>query len=190
MRLVFPALSVALLTITYPTPILAQTASQSTATVTPTISAGMVVKDPQGGTVGTVTVVNSDLLTVKTDKHEAQLPRASFAASGKDLLFGMTQGQLDTAIEQQLAAAQAKIAPGAEVVGLNGSPVGTIESMDDQYATVKLTSGKLIKLQRNALGLAPQGARIGESAAALEAQVSASAATSPTTTHAGAAAAE
>jgi preprotein translocase subunit YajC len=190
MRLVLAALSVALLTITYPTLVFAQAAGQPAATAVPTITAGMVVKDAQGATVGTVIAVAGDLLTVKTDKDEAQLPRASFAVSGKDLLFGMTQEQLDTVIEQQLAAAQGKIAPGAQVVGLNGGPVGTIESMDDQFATVKLTSGKLIKLQRNALAPALQGARIGMTAAALNAQVGASAAPSATTTHASATAAE
>jgi preprotein translocase subunit YajC len=145
----------------------------------------MAVKDAQGGAVGTVTAVNGNLVTVKTDKHEAQLPSASFAVSGKDLLFGMSQMQLDTAIEQQTATADAKIAPGAQVVGLHGTPVGTIASMDDQYATVRLTSGKLIKLQRSALAPAPQGARIGMTAAGLEAQVDTSAVSASSTTPAG-----
>jgi preprotein translocase subunit YajC len=190
MRLVVPVLSVALLAVIYPAPVLTQAAAQPAATTAPTITTGMVIKDPQGGTIGTVIAVAGDLLTVKTDKHEAQLPRASFAVSGRELLLGMTQQQLDTAIEQELAAAQAKITQGVEVVGLNGGPVGTIESIDDQYAAVKLTSGKLIRLQRNALAPAPQGARIGMTAAALEAQVAATAPAGPTATHATATAAE
>ena len=180
MRLALTALSAALLTSIYPASVFAQSAAQTAAAPAANITAGMMIKDAQGATVGTVTAATGDLVTVKTDKHEAQLPRASFTVSGKDLLFGMTQAQLDAAIEQQLAAAQAKIAPGGQVVGLNGTPVGTIASIDDQYATVKLTSGKLIKLQRNALAPASQGARIGMTAAALEAQVAASAAASST----------
>lgn len=173
MRLALHGIAAALLVVVaHPAPVLAQPAAQSHS-MSP-ITVGMTVKDPQGGIVGTVTAIDADLLTVKTDKHEAQLPRASFALEGDHALFGMTQAQLDATIEQQLAAANARIAAGAEVVGLNGTPVGTIDSLSDQYATVKLTSGKLIRLQRSALAPAPQGARIGMSAAALDQQVAAS----------------
>ena len=174
MRLAFHGIAAALLIVVMlPAPVLAQPAAQSH--VTSPITVGMTVKDPQGGIVGTITAINADLFTVKTDKHEAQLPRASFALDGDRALFGMTQAQLDATIEQQLAAAEASIVTGAQVVGLNGTPVGTIASLTDQYATVKLTSGKMIRLQRSALAPAPQGARIGMSAAALDEQVAASA---------------
>lgn len=179
MRLAFPALSLALLTIAHPAPLFAMDAPEHHAM--PPITAGMTVKDPQGGIVGTITAIKGDLFTVKTDKHEVQLPRASFTPDGDHALFGMTQAQLDNTIEQQLAAAKANIAVGAQVVGLNGAPVGTIDSMDAQFVTLKLVSGKLIKLQRGSLAPTPQGARIGMTAAALEAQVAASASSSPAT---------
>jgi preprotein translocase subunit YajC len=44
-----------------------------------TVSAGMQIVDMQGGVVGTVAAVSGDTLTVKTDRHEAQLNRAGFA---------------------------------------------------------------------------------------------------------------
>jgi preprotein translocase subunit YajC len=143
------------------------------------IALGMQVKDAQGGLVGTVAAVNGDLVTVKTDLHEARLPKSAFAVSGNTLLFGMTRAQLDTAIEQQTAAAAAKLVPGAKVFGSHGGLVGTIDAMDDQFATVKLTSGKLVRLPRGSLGAVPNGAVIGTTAAALEAQVAARAFATP-----------
>ena len=37
---------------------------------------------------------------IKTDKHEALLPKASFTVDGGKLLFAMTQAQLNAEIEE------------------------------------------------------------------------------------------
>ena len=42
------------------------------------ITVGMQVTDTAGAPVGTVTAIQGDNLVVKTDKHEALLPRTSF----------------------------------------------------------------------------------------------------------------
>src|SRR5689334_15259456 len=79
------------------------------------ISAGMQITDANGGLVGTVAEVKGDNLLVKTDKHEALLPKASFAVGQGKLMFGMTQAQLDAEIEKSLSAANASVVAGATV---------------------------------------------------------------------------
>ncbi|HEX5184333.1 MAG TPA: hypothetical protein VFW19_14435, partial [Allosphingosinicella sp.] len=112
------------------------------------MTVGMAVKDTQGGDVGTVTKVEPGFVTVKTDKHEARLPSTSFSPHNGTLLFAMTRDQLNAAIEQQLAAQQSNIAPGAAVTDPAGGAVGTITAVDAQFVTVKLVSGTQVQLPR------------------------------------------
>lgn len=147
-------------------PLAAQPAAPDTA-----IAVGMTVEDAQGGRVGTVAAVAGDIVTVKTDRHDAQLPRSAFAVREGKLLVSMTQAELDAEIERAQAEAQAKLVVGATVTGSKGTPVGTIDAIDDQYVTLKLLSGKLIRIQRSSLGVGPQGGTIGLTAEELEAQV-------------------
>jgi preprotein translocase subunit YajC len=134
---------------------------------------GATVKDTAGGVVGTVSKVDAQNVTLKTDKHEVPIPRSSFTATKDGLLFGMTRDQFNAAVDAQLAAAQAKMVVGATVVGSAGASVGTIEAMDDQYVTIKLTSGSSVRLPRASVGAGPNGPVIGMTAADLEAAVKA-----------------
>jgi hypothetical protein len=138
-------------------------------------AAGNQVVDTTGATVGTVVSVSGDQVVVKTDKHQVQLPKTSFTASDGKLLFGMTQAQLNAEIEKSQAEAQAKIVPGASVKGSDGKVVGSIDSIDEQFATIKLTSGKSVRVPRSALAANGEGASIGLSSEAIEAQASAAA---------------
>ena len=136
------------------------------------INVGMQVTDANGGPVGTVTAIKGDSLLVKTDKHQALLPTASFRASGGKLLVGMTQAQLDAEIEKNLAAASASIAAGATVKRVSGAQVGTIDSIADGNATMTLTSGKKIAVPLEGLRGNPDGTvTIGYSAQQLQALV-------------------
>jgi preprotein translocase subunit YajC len=139
-----------------------------------TFTAGAKISDTAGGEVGTITSVDGDYVIVKTDKHEVRLPKTSFTAHEGGFLMGMTRDQLNAAVEQSLAAAAAKIVVGATVSGAQGAPVGTIDALDDQFATIKLGSGKLARLPRNALAAGPNGVVIGMTVAELEAAVGAS----------------
>ena len=107
---------------------------------------GMQVVDTNGAPVGTVTAIKGDNLLVKTDKHEALLPKASFTPDNGKLLFGMTQTQLDAQIEAAAAASQKAIVAGATVNGSAGTPVGKIDSVDSGNVTMTLTSGKKIQV--------------------------------------------
>lgn len=137
------------------------------------ISPGMQVVDTAGGVVGTVTAVHGDIITVKTDRLEANLSTASFTPHEGKLLFGMTQAELNSATEKALAEAAASLQPGATVKGSGGAVVGTLEAIDDEFATIKLASGKSVRLPRNGIAGSADGAVIGLTVAQLEAQLTA-----------------
>jgi preprotein translocase subunit YajC len=139
------------------------------------ITVGMTVRDTAGGEVGTVTKVEPGFVTVKTDRHEARLPAASFTPHQGALVFAMTRDQLNAEIEKMLAAADAKIAAGAAVRDASGGAVGTITAVDAQWVTVKLVSGTEVRLPRTAVSTGPNGALVGNTAAQLEAAAKASA---------------
>ena len=92
------------------------------------ITVGMQVVDASGSPVGTVKSLQGENILVKTDRHEALLPKNSFTPAEGKLLFGMTQAQLNAEIEKGLAAADASIAAGATVKGAGGATVGTIDT--------------------------------------------------------------
>lgn len=133
-----------------------------------TISPGMQVIDPSGGSVGTVVSVKGDQLTVRTDKHEVLLPATSFTPNEGKLLFALTRDQLNSQTEQALAEASAKLVAGVSVFGAGGNLAGSIDAIDDKMVTVKLTSGKLVRLPRTAVAPNDKGAVLGVSAAELE----------------------
>lgn len=144
-------------------PVLAQTI--------PTV--GMQVTDPSGGAVGTVKAIQGDNILVQTDKHEALLPKSSFSVSNGKLLFAMTQAQLDAEIEKDLAAAQASIAPGSVVKGLNGAQLGKIDSVTDSAVVIALSSGQKVQVAKSGVRGNPDGTvTVGLTAEQLDAQVS------------------
>lgn len=133
------------------------------------VTAGATVKDTSGGVVGTIVRVEGDQLLLKTDRHEVRLPVASFTATDDGALFAMTQAQLNADIDRAQAAAAASVVAGATVKGVSGNVVGTIEAVDDSVVTLKLTSGKTIRLPRSAVGGSPSGPVIGLTAEQMEA---------------------
>ncbi|HUG46060.1 MAG TPA: hypothetical protein VMK31_06065 [Sphingomicrobium sp.] len=128
---------------------------------------GMIVVDPSGGTVGTVTAVKGDILLLKTDKHEVQIPLVSFTAHEGKLLFGMTAEQLNAETERSMAEAAAAVAPGADVYGSDGTLAGTIESIDTELVTIKLATGETVRLPRSGIGGTDKGAVLGVTTAQL-----------------------
>jgi hypothetical protein len=136
------------------------------------ITIGMQVTDGSGAPVGTVAGIKGTNLLIKTDKHEAQIPRTSFTVANGKLLFGMTQAQLDAQIEQSSAAANAAIAAGAVVKGVGGEQLGTIETVADGKVTIALQDGKKIAVPQSGLrGNADGTVTIGYTAAQLEAML-------------------
>jgi hypothetical protein len=132
------------------------------------IKAGMVIKHPSGAEVGTVKSVQGDSVILTTGQQEVRLPAASFTFHQGHLLFAMTREQLHA----QLAAAQAQAAQqlvlGAVVRGSAGATVGTIEKIEPPYITLKLVSGKLVRLPEAAVAPGASGLMIGMTAVQLE----------------------
>jgi preprotein translocase subunit YajC len=137
----------------------------------------MQIVDAAGAPVGTVTAIKGDNLQVKTDKHEALLPKSSFTPANGKLLFGMSQAQLNSQIEASAAAMQASVATGATVKGASGAEIGKIESVADGQVTIALTSGKRLQLPSSGVRGNPDGtATVGYTAEQIEALVNGSAA--------------
>jgi preprotein translocase subunit YajC len=132
------------------------------------ITPGMQIVDASGGAVGTVTKVSGDTLTVKTDRHEVQLPASSFTPNAGKLLFGMTRDQLNAATDEALAAASAAIAVGAQVRDSAGELAGTIEKVEDAI-TIKLVSGELVRLPKSAVSGSANGVVVAVTLAELKA---------------------
>ena len=145
------------------------------------VEPGMQVVDTAGNPVGVITSMKDANVVLKTDKHEVQLPAASFTPSNGKLLFGMTEAQVDAAAEQAVADSQAAIKPGAEVYGMGGALAGTIDSMDDQYVTIKLTTGELVRVPKSGVAAAKGKVVVGATAAQLKAGAAQASAT-PTKT--------
>ncbi len=139
----------------------------------PTAWIGKKVLDPKEGEVGMVTAFKQGMVVVKTDKHEASLPPTSFTYQMGKLYFGMTRAELNAEMDKVVAASAASLVVGASVKGSAGSAVGTIETIDDEFVTIKLASGKFVKIPRSGIVGTPDGAVIGVTAEALEAQIAA-----------------
>ena len=112
---------------------------------------GAEVLDSSGNAVGTVTAVNGDVVTVKTDKVDANLGKGSFAQQDGKLYIGNTQAELNALVEKTNAAVEASLADGAPVKDSAGAAVGTIEAIDAEFVTLKLASGKSVRLPRNGI---------------------------------------
>lgn len=156
---------------------------------------GMQVLDPSGGNVGIVTGIKGDHLVLKTHKHEVQLPLTSFTAHEGKLLFAMTAAELDAETDKAMAEANAAVAVGAQVYGSDGSLAGQIDAIDDSLVTVKLASGKTVRLPRSGVFGSQNGAVLGITTAKLnelasEAAASDAPAAEPPAAASGAAAAE
>ena len=129
---------------------------------------GAEVLDSSGNPVGTVTAVSGDVVTVKTDKLEANLGKASFAVQDGKLYIGLTQAQLNETVEKDKAAAEASLAVGAAVKDSAGAAAGTIESIDTEFVTLKLPSGKSVRIPRAGIAGSSSGAVVGLAVAELE----------------------
>lgn len=138
-----------------------------------TLGVGMSVVDSQGVAVGTITAVAADSVTVKTDKHEAQLPNSSLTISEGKALFGMNQTELNASIEKTIAATpQHELKVGATVKGTAGASVGTIDAGTTDNVTIKLASGLKISIPRSGIAAQADGSGvIGLTVAELEEQV-------------------
>jgi hypothetical protein len=131
-------------------------------------SVGATVFDPQGGQVGTIASISGEVAVVDTGKNKAGVPLTSFAMGDKGPVMSMTKDQLDAAASGAKSSAAANVTAGAQVKDSAGVPLGTIKSVDSQYAVLDTTKSQ-VKLPLNAFAQGESGLVIGMTKAQLEA---------------------
>lgn len=135
------------------------------------VAVGMQVIGPADGVVGVIASRNGDNVMLKTDRHSIPMPAGSFTVQEGKAYFGMTQAQVNAEYEKAVAAAEASLATGAVVKGLNGVRLGTIQAIDAENVTLKLDSGQVVILPRSGVAGRPDGAVVGLTAEQLAAKV-------------------
>jgi preprotein translocase subunit YajC len=138
------------------------------------VAMGAKVIDSKGDEVGTISALQGDNVVIKTDKHEVSVPKTSFTPAPNGLLFGMTRDQLNAEVEKVVAAQGPVVSTGATVYDPQGGVVGTVDEMDAETATIKLSKG-VVKIPLTSFARGPKGPMIGETAASLEAKLAAAA---------------
>ncbi|WP_203234663.1 hypothetical protein, partial [Sphingomonas solaris] len=118
-------------------------AAEAKAKTAAAITAGASVKDTAGAAVGTIKSVDGQYALLDTTKVQVKLPITAFAAQGDGLVIAMTKAQIEAAAAGAGAGAKAKtaaaITAGASVKDTAGAAVGTIKSVDGQYALLDTT---------------------------------------------------
>ena len=104
----------------------------------PALHVGATVTDAQGGTVGTITSIDGPTLILHTDRHDVRLPVTSFTPTANTILFGMTQAQLNAAVEETQAANAQAVHVGAVLHDNAGAVVGPITVLDAETATIQI----------------------------------------------------
>lgn len=136
------------------------------------VAVGMQVIGPSDGVVGVIASMNDGNVMLKTDRHSIPMPAGSFTVQEGKAYFGMSRDQVNAAYEKALADAEASVAVGAVVKGLNGVRLGTIQAMDSENVTLKLDTGQVVILPRSGVAGRPDGAIVGISAEELAAKIS------------------
>ena len=158
------------------TPVLAQTnaAAPAPAAAGASVTAGATVYDTEGGIVGTVDSVNGNVAVIATGTNKVGIPLASFGPGEKGPRIAMTRDQLNQAAAGAKAEQKAAVTQGATVVDSAGVQIGTVSSVDAQYAVVDMTSAK-VKLPLTAFATKDSGLMVGMTKAQLEAAANAAA---------------
>jgi preprotein translocase subunit YajC len=145
-----------------------------------TLAAGAKVVDTSGGLVGSIESIDGDYATLATAKSKVRLPKTSFAMGPNGPVIAMTAAQIDAAAAQAAppqaaAAAKPSVTQGASVADMQGGAVGTVATVDGQFATLQLTSGKKVRLPVSAFAAGDNGGlKIAMTAAQLGAAAGAS----------------
>lgn len=132
------------------------------------IAVGTHVVDDAGNPVGDIISIQGTDVVIRTDRHEARIPRSSLWVNRNRVILSMTRAQLNAAVERlapppppQAAAQPVQIAPGVVVRGSGGAVAGTIESVDQTNVVLRLTTGQTASIPRSAVAATTEGGLIG-----------------------------
>lgn len=137
----------------------------------PQVAAGTAITGPAGQPVGTVVSVVGTDAVVRTDKYDVRVPIASIRVDAKGAVIGMTRDQLNAGIEDALAKVNQLLVVGAPVYDPAGGIAGNVDTVENQFVTLKLPSGKTVRLDRSGFSMGRNGLLIGLTAAQIEAQL-------------------
>lgn len=164
--------STALAAAAFAVPAMAQGAPAAQATAAAKVAVGASVSDTAGNPVGTIEAVTGDLAVLSTGTNKVSLPLSSFGAGDKGPVIAMTRAEVDAAAAGAAAAAKtelaAQVSKGATVTDTSGGTVGTVESVEGDFATVATASSK-VRLPLTAFAKGANGPVIAMTAAELDA---------------------
>lgn len=151
-------------------------AQETAAAATPELAVGGTVYDPEGGEVGTIESLVGGNVVISTGTNSATLGSNAFVQGPKGPVIGMTKAQLDAAVEEAAAKAQAAkdaaLVPGAEVSSSDGVVIGTVDKIEGDNVFLKLADGA-ITLQKEHLNAGADGLKLFMTAAQFQSAVSA-----------------
>ena len=104
------------------------------------VSVGATVYGPQGEAVGKIVSVENGTAVLDTGKHKVPLGVDMYGKGETGPTITVTKVQLDTMVDQQMAAANAKrdaaLIPGAAVMTADGAELGTIAEVDGNQIVI------------------------------------------------------
>ena len=125
------------------------------------VAVGATVYGPQGEAVGQIVTVEGGQAILDTGAHKVPLALAMYGKSDKGPTITVTKVQLDTMVDQQVAAAAAKrdaaLVPGAAVIAAKGEPAGTVKSVEGDEVVLESPAGP-VALKREHFAINAQGA--------------------------------
>lgn len=155
MKLLWSALAAALcLSATFP---VAATSALAHGQSTAGITVGTNVVDDAGNPVGDIISIQGSDVIVRTNRHEARIPRSSLWVNRGRVVLSMTRAQLNAAVDRLTPPPPVQIAPGIVVLGSEGAVAGTIEAVEQDNIILRLTSGQSVSIPRAAVGATAEG---------------------------------
>lgn len=141
------------------------------------VTTGATVYDTSGNVVGTIESVSGDMTVLATDQAKASVPVSSFGPGEKGPVIAITREQINSQANAAMAEQQqavedkkkAQMVSGATVKDPSGGVVGTIKSIDGQFAIVD-TDKVQVRLPMTAFAAGDTGPVIGLTKAELDAQ--------------------
>lgn len=104
------------------------------------VEVGATVYGPQGEPVGKIVSVANGQAVLDTGKHKVPLGVDMYGKGETGPTITVTKVQLDTMVDQQMAAANAKrdaaLIPGATVMTADGAALGTVAEVDGDQIVI------------------------------------------------------
>lgn len=140
------------------------------------VAVGDAVLDPKGDMVGTIKSTDGGTAVVWTGTMKVTLGLSSFRMTRSGLKIGMTREQLEAAAADVQSRGdeevRKRLVAGAEVRGSDGAVLATVETVENDMATLVVGEAK-VRYPMSAFSIGRDGVRLGSTAAELDAAIKA-----------------